>query len=178
MAQLQHTMAWYGTLWSSTTIKTLFVIVLKIAITECQNHDIPAVQCMEIALHSISPCDQHLPPLSSSITRLVEVSSMMPYTPFSNCHTIWRFTITCNQSLGILSHWKTHTVCLTISTSSLFPFNGSFNLPSLILLLHTLPYSLCSEKFTFQIHLFTFKFVSFIFTPYKILLLHSHHIAQ
>ena len=51
----------------------------------------------------------------------------------------------------------------------------AFNLPSLALFLHTSLYSLYSENFTFQIHLFTFKFVSFIFTPYKISLLHSHH---
>ena len=49
-----------------------------------------------------------------------------------------------------------------------------FNLPSLTLFLRTLPYSLYSGNFTFQIHLFTFKFVSFIFTPYKTLLLPSH----
>ena len=51
---------------------------------------------------------------------------------------------------------------------------SAFNLPSLALFLCTFPYSLYSENFTFQIHLFTFKFVSFIFTPYKTLLLHSH----
>ena len=71
MAQLWHTAAWYGMLQSSTTIRTSFVIVLKITITQCQNHGIPAVQCMEIALHPISPCDQHLRLLSllPSITR-------------------------------------------------------------------------------------------------------------
>ena len=51
---------------------------------------------------------------------------------------------------------------------------SAFNLPSLILFLRTSLYFLCSENFIFQIHLFTFKFVSFISTPYEILLLHSH----
>ena len=51
---------------------------------------------------------------------------------------------------------------------------SAFNLPSLVLFLHTSPYSLYSKNFIFQIHLFTFKFVSFIFTPYKISVLHSH----
>ena len=71
MAWLWHTAAWYGMLQSSTMIRTSFVIVLKIAITKCQNHSIPAVQCTEIALYPISPCNQHpyLLYLSPSITR-------------------------------------------------------------------------------------------------------------
>ena len=57
----------------------------------------------------------------------------------------------------------------------IIPFQRSaFNLLSLALFLCTLPYSIYCENFTFQIHLFTFKFILFIFTPYKILLLHSH----
>ena len=51
---------------------------------------------------------------------------MRLYTPFSNCHTIQRLTITCNWSPGLLSHWQTHTVCLIINTSLLFPVKGLF----------------------------------------------------
>ena len=64
-AWLWHTAVQYGKLQSSTLIKTLFIIILKIAITEGKNHGIPAVWCMEIALHPISPHDQHLSLLSS-----------------------------------------------------------------------------------------------------------------
>ena len=49
---------------------------------------------------------------------------MRPYTPFSNCHTIWRLTITCNWSPGLLGHQQTCTVCLIINTSLLFPVKG------------------------------------------------------
>ena len=58
-------------LQSSTTIRTSFVIGLKITINKHQNHGIPAVRCMEIASHPISPCNWHFCLLSSSpsITR-------------------------------------------------------------------------------------------------------------
>ena len=49
---------------------------------------------------------------------------MRLYTPFSNCHTIQRLAITCNWLPGLLGHWQTHTVCLIINTSLLFPFKG------------------------------------------------------
>ena len=49
---------------------------------------------------------------------------MRLYTPFSNCPIIWRLTITCNQSPGLLGHWQTCTVCLTINNLLLFPFKG------------------------------------------------------
>ena len=96
--------------------------------------------------------------------------------PFSSCHTIWRLAITCNWSPSLLGHQQTHTVCMSYHQYFVIIFfqRSAFNLPSLILFFHTLLYSLCSENFIFQIHLFTFKFISFIFTPYKILLLHSH----
>ena len=70
-AWVQHTAAQYSTLLSSTTIRPSFVIVLKIPINKCQNHSIPAVQCMEITSHPISTCDRHFCLLSSlpSITR-------------------------------------------------------------------------------------------------------------
>ena len=50
---------------------------------------------------------------------------MRLYTPFSNCHTIWRLTITCNWSPSLLSHQQTRTICLVINTSLLFPLKGS-----------------------------------------------------
>ena len=49
---------------------------------------------------------------------------MRLYTPFSNCHTIRRLTITCNWSPGLLGHQQTHIICLIINTSLLFPFKG------------------------------------------------------
>ena len=62
---LQHTAAWYSMLQSSTTIRTSFVIVLKITINKHQNHSISAVWCTEIASHPISPHNWHLCLLSS-----------------------------------------------------------------------------------------------------------------
>ena len=174
-AQLCHTAAWYSTLQSSTTIKILFIIVLKIAITKCQHHSLPAVQCMEIALHPISPYDWHPHSLSSlpSITRSIihdTVHSFQQLSTNMKAHNhsqsvTWppqsSVDLHCTYVLpSILHYYFLSTVC--------------FNLPSLVLFLCPLLYSLCSENFIFQIHLFTFKFVSFIFTPYKISLLHSH----
>ena len=68
---LWRTAARYSMLQSSTTIKTSFIIVLKITINKHQNHGIPAVRCMEIASHPISTCDWHFCLLFSlpSITR-------------------------------------------------------------------------------------------------------------
>ena len=76
---------------------------------------------------------------------------MRPYTPFSNCHTIWRLAITCNWSPGFLGHLQTCTVCLIINTSLLFPVKG----PLLIYHLHCsstlfrLPYTLKILHFKF-----------------------------
>ena len=63
-----------------------------------------------------------------------------------------------------------HTYVLPSILHYYFLSKVCFNLPSLVLFLCTSLYSLYSENFIFQIHLFTFKFVSFIFMPYKILL--------
>ena len=68
MTQVWHTAAWYSMLRSSTTIRTSFVIVLKITINKHQKHGIPAVWCMEIASHPISPCNQHFCSLSSLLS--------------------------------------------------------------------------------------------------------------
>ena len=173
MAWVWHTAAWYSTLRSSTTIRTSFVIVLKITINKCQNHGIPAVWCMEIASHSISPCDQHFCLLSSSpsITRsnpwghTLISATVIQYKGSQSLATVTRPP----WSLIDLHHMSYYWYFVIISFQ-----RSAFNLPSFILFLHTSLYSLYSENFIFQIHLFTFKFASFIFTPYKILLLHSH----
>ena len=167
---LQHTAAWYGMLWSSTTVRTSFVIVLKISINKCQNHGIPAVQCTEIASHPISPCDWHLCSLSSS-------PSITGSDPWG--HTLLSATVIQYEGLqsvtqppwssADLHHMSYYQYLIIISFQ-----RSAFNLPSLVLFLCTSPYSLYSENFIFQIHFFTFKFISFIFTPCKILLLHSH----
>ena len=164
-------------LQSSTTIRTSFVIVLKITITKCQNHGIPAVQCMEIALHPISPCDQHLCSTSArylhcqasleAIHEAVHFFQQLSYN--TKAHNHLQLVTWTPQSLADLLCMSYHQYFVIISFQ-----RSAFNLPSLVLFLHTLLYSSYSENFIFQIHLFTFKFVSFIFTPYKILLLHSH----
>ena len=105
---------------------------------------------------------------------------MRPYTPFSNCHTIQRLAITRNWSPGLLGHWQTHTVCLIISTSLLFPFKG----PLLICYhshcssaLHRIPYTLkiLHFKFIFSLsnlfhsfsHLITFHYFTATLLTYK-----------
>ena len=79
---------------------------------------------------------------------------MRPYTPYSNCHTIWRLTITRNQSPGLLGHWQTHTICLTINTLLLFPFKG----PLLICHHSYCSSALCRTPYTLKILYFKFIF--------------------
>ena len=77
---------------------------------------------------------------------------MRSYTPFSNCHTIWRLKITCNWSPSLLGHQQTRTICLIINTSLLFPFKGP--------LLHHSHCSstLCHIPYTLKILHFKFMF--------------------
>ena len=101
---------------------------------------------------------------------------MRLYTPFSNCHTIWRLTITHNhsQSLTITHNWspsllghqQTCTICLIINTSLLFPVKG-------LLLIYHLHCSsaLCHLPYTQKILHFKFIFsLSNLFHSF------SHHI--
>ena len=170
MAQIWHTAAWYGMLQSSTTIRPSFIIMLKITINKRQNHGIPAVWCMEIASHPISTCNQHFCSLSLS-------PSITRNDPWG--HTLLSATVIQYKGLQSVT-WPPQSLADSHCMSYYQHFiiiscqRSTFNLLSLALFLRTFPSSLYSENFTFQIHLFTLKFVSFIFTPYKILLLHSH----
>ena len=163
---LQHGMAHC----KAQPIRPSFIIMLKIIINKHQNHSIPAVWCMEIASHPISPCDQHFCSLSSlpSITRSNPWGRTLLSATVIQYKGSQSLAITCNHSPSLLGHWKTCTVCLIINTSLLFPFKG------LLLICHHSHCSsaLCCTPYTLKI--LHFKFVSFIFTPYKILLLHSH----
>ena len=120
----------YGTLQSSTTIRSSFVMMLKITINKHQNHSIPAVWGTEIASHPISTCDQHFCLLSSlpSITR----SNPWHHTLLSATVILYEgsqsLTITCSWSPGLLCHQQTHTVFLIINTSLLFPFKGPLSI--------------------------------------------------
>ena len=79
---------------------------------------------------------------------------MRPYTPFSNCHTIQRLAITCNQSPGLLGHQQTHTICLIINTLLLFPVKGS-----LLICYHShCSSTLCCIPYTLKILHFKFIF--------------------
>ena len=123
MAQVWHTAAWYGMLQSSTTIRPSFIIMLKITINKHQNHDIPAVWCMEIASHPISTCNQHFfsLSLSPSITRNNPWGHTLLSATVIQYEGLQSLAITCNRSPGLLSHWQTCTICLIINTSLLFP---------------------------------------------------------
>ena len=172
MAWVWYTAAQYGTLQSSTAIRPSFIIMLKITINKCQNHSIPAVWHMEIASHPISTCNQHFCSLSSlpSITRSNPWGNTVLSATVIQYEGLQSLTITHTpQSPADLHRMSYYQYFIIISFQ-----RSTFNLPSLTLFLCTLLYSLYSENFTFQIHLFTFKSVSFIFTPYKILLDHSH----
>ena len=167
-----HTAAWYSMLWSSTTIRPSFVIMLKITINKCQNHGIPAVQRMEIASQPISTCDQHFCLLSSSPS--ITKSNPWGHTLLSAAVIQYKGS----QSLAITRPPQSLADSHSMSYYQYFIIisfqRSTFNLLSLTLFLCTSLSSLYSENFTFQIHLFTFKLVSLIFTPYKISLLHSH----
>ena len=156
MAQLWHTVAWYDTLWSSTTIRTSFIIVLKIAITKHQNHSIPAVWCTEIALHPISPHDWHLHLLSSSpsITRSYPWGCTLLLATVIQYEGSQSLAISHLASfvIGRLAPYVLPSIFIIISFQ-----RSAFIPPSLLLFLCTLLYSLCSENFIFLIHLFTFK---------------------
>ena len=105
---------------------------------------------------------------------------MRPYTPFSNCHTIQRLAITCNQSPGLLGHQQTHTICLIINTLLLFPVKGSllicYHLHCSPALRH-LPYTLkiLHFKFIFSLsnlfhsfsHLIKFRYFTATLLTYK-----------
>ena len=167
---VRHTAAQYGMLQSSTTIRPSFVITLKITINKCQNHGIPAVQHTEIASHPISTHDQHFCSLSS----LLSITRSDPWG-----RTLLSATVI--QYKGLQSVTRPPQSLADLHCMSYYQYfiiipcqRSTFNLLSLTLFLHTLPSSLYSKNSTFQIHLFTFKSVSFIFTPYKISLLHSH----
>ena len=127
--------------------------MLKITINKHQNHSIPAVRCMETASHPISTRNQHFCSLSSlpSITRSNPWGHTLLSATVIQYEGSQSLAITCNQSPSLLSHQQTHTICLIINTSLLFPVKG----PLLIYHLHCsstlfrLPYTLKILHFKF-----------------------------
>ena len=155
MARVWHTAAQYSTLWSSTTIRPSFIIVLKIIINKCQNHSIPAVWCMEIASHSISPHNRHFCLLSSSpsITRSNPWGCTLLLATVIQYEGSQSLAITCNWSPSFLGHLQTCTVCLIINTSLLFPFKGP------LLICHHLYCSSVLRCTPYTLKILHFKFI-------------------
>ena len=151
----------YGTLQHDMACcKAQPQFMLKITINKRQNHGIPAVWCTEIASHPISTCNQHFCSLSLS-------PSITRNDPWG--HTLLSATVIQYKGLQSVT-WPPQSLADSHRMSYYQYFiiiscqRSTFNLLSLALFLCTFPSSLYSENFTFQIHLFTLKFVSFIFS--------------